>query len=88
MVSYKDRGAALDMQFRDFVYSGNGIFYPIIVVNGKVVGKWNREIKKDKVKIGTDLFIRLNKTQYNSIAKEANKFAKFIGKTAVQVSNK
>ena len=88
MVAYKDRSASLDTKHKDFVYSGNGIFYPIIVVNGKVVGKWRREIKKDKVKIRTNLFIQLNKAQYNSIAREAEKFAKFIDKTVIPISLK
>ena len=29
--------------------SGNGIFKPIIVVNGKVKGIWKRSFKKDKI---------------------------------------
>ncbi len=80
MVAYRDRSAALDPKHKDFVYSGNGIFYPVILYNGKVVGKWGREIKKDKVAVGTTEFIPLNKTQHNSIAKEIMRYCKFIGK--------
>ena len=53
MVSYKDRSASLTPKFLEHVDFGHGIFKPIIVVNGKVIGIWSREIKKDRIMFKT-----------------------------------
>jgi hypothetical protein len=36
--------------------SSNGLFHPVIVVNGQVVGLWKRTVKKNKVLVETDFF--------------------------------
>lgn len=56
MVSYKDRTASLSADNHTTAITGNGIFKPIIVVNGKVEGVWKRSLQKDKVKVETDFF--------------------------------
>lgn len=63
-VSYKDRSAVLQPDFTRDVITVNGIFKPMLVDNGQVVGYWKRELRKDKVllamrllktNVGTDL---------------------------------
>lgn len=56
MVSYKDRTASLSSDNHTTAITGNGIFKPIVVVNGKVEGTWKRSIKKEKVVVETALF--------------------------------
>lgn len=51
MVAYTDRSAALDPAFGKDTITANGIFKPVIVVNGKVTGLWKRTVKKDRVAI-------------------------------------
>lgn len=41
LVGYKDRSAALPAQHNRSVITVNGIFRPVIVRNGKVVGQWS-----------------------------------------------
>jgi hypothetical protein len=48
LISYKDRLASLPHENHHKAVSNNGIFYPIIVVNGRVTGTWKRMIKKGK----------------------------------------
>ncbi|MGH9937628.1 MAG: DNA glycosylase AlkZ-like family protein, partial [Blastocatellia bacterium] len=50
-VAYKDRGAVLDPKYTKQANSGNGIIYPTIVVDGRVVGTWKRTLKKDALVI-------------------------------------
>ncbi|HEY8399837.1 MAG TPA: winged helix DNA-binding domain-containing protein [Cytophagaceae bacterium] len=51
LISYKDRSASLAPDHQKKTISNNGIFYPVIVVNGQVEALWKRTIKKDKVVI-------------------------------------
>lgn len=56
MVSYKNRAASLDTSLQPAAITANGIFKPIIVINGKVEGLWSRTIQKEKVAIETIFF--------------------------------
>jgi Winged helix DNA-binding domain len=51
MVSYTDRSAALDPRFAKQAISSNGIFTPIIVHHGQVIGIWKRKMKPKYVEI-------------------------------------
>jgi Winged helix DNA-binding domain len=56
MVSYKDRTASLSAAHQANAISSNGIFKPIVVVNGQVKGVWKRTLKKETVEVETTLF--------------------------------
>lgn len=56
LISYKNRTASLLLENHKKTVSNNGIFYPIIVLNGKVEGLWKRTFKKETVIIETDFF--------------------------------
>ena len=51
MVSYADRSAALHTDFTRQAITANGIFSPIIVHHGKVIGLWKRKVKPKWVEI-------------------------------------
>jgi hypothetical protein len=47
MLGYKDRSLMLDDEHKQaIVPGGNGVFQPTIVVGGRVVGTWRREVKR------------------------------------------
>lgn len=77
MVSYKDRSAALDPRFSRMALTGNGIFYPVVVVNGKIKGVWKRSVVKNKVHITTEFFTR-EKIPGSALRKAAQRFAGFL----------
>jgi hypothetical protein len=56
LISYRDRSAILQVYENGRVVSKNGIFYPTIVLNGKVAGIWKRSIKKDLAVLELDPF--------------------------------
>jgi hypothetical protein len=57
LLGYKDRTAVLDVNhFQRIVPGSNGVFKPIIVTNGQVVGAWQRKIKPKAVGISLDYF--------------------------------
>jgi hypothetical protein len=80
IISYKDRSASLPFANHNKTVSNNGIFRPVIVVNGQVSGIWKRTIKKDKVIVETDLFAQPDKTTKNLIEKASIQFGGFLEK--------
>lgn len=48
-VSYKDRRAVFEPRFQSEVITKNGIFKPMIVANGCVIGVWKRTVRKNTV---------------------------------------
>jgi hypothetical protein len=56
MVGYKDRSASLETKYVRATITVNGIFKPVIVVNGKVIGNWKRLVQKGKLHIETSFF--------------------------------
>jgi len=60
LLGYKERGAVISPDHaRRVVPGGNGVFYPIIVQNGQVVGTWKRALKKKGIEITLDPFLPL-----------------------------
>ena len=82
IISYKDRSASLPFENHSTAVSNNGIFRPIIVVNGQVTGIWKRTIKKDKVIVETEHFNQPNKITMELIEKAAQQYGDFLGKKA------
>lgn len=85
MVSYKDRSASLDSEFASQTNTGNGIFKPIIVVNGKVAGIWKRSFKKDSVIIEKFLFSDLTEAENEDFKLKAEKYSNYEGKILKQL---
>ncbi|NVO11843.1 MAG: winged helix DNA-binding domain-containing protein [Bacteroidales bacterium] len=80
LISYKDRSASLPSENFKKAVSDNGIFRPIIVVNGQIIGIWKRTIKGEKIIVETDLFRPQSKSIKNLIEKKAIAFGNFLGK--------
>ena len=77
-VAYKDRSAVLDPTYAKQANSGNGIFYPTIVVDGQVVGTWKRTLKKDSLVVTPSPFANLKRAETRAIAEVANRYGKFL----------
>ncbi len=86
LVAYRDRSAALDAHGHALVVpGGNGIFNPIIVIDGRVVGTWKRTIKTDSVVMTFSPFTSFSDEQIRAITAAAERYGRFVGKTAVVV---
>jgi hypothetical protein len=82
-VAYKDRSAVLDTIYPKQANSGNGIFYPTIVVDGRVVGTWKRTLKKDSLAISLNPFAKLKRAETQAIAEAAGRYGKFLGASVI-----
>jgi hypothetical protein len=84
LVAYRDRSAALDPQYNNLIVpGGNGIFNPIVVIGGRVVGTWKRVFKGDSVVITFSPFEAFSKAQASAIEPVAERYSQFVGKRAV-----
>ncbi|MGH9751190.1 MAG: winged helix DNA-binding domain-containing protein [Blastocatellia bacterium] len=82
-VAYKDRSAVLDPAYTKQANSGNGILYPAIVVDGKVVGTWKRMLNKDALAITPSPFAKLKRAETSALAEAASCYGKFLGASVV-----
>jgi hypothetical protein len=84
LVGYRDRSAALDAQHNELIVpGGNGMFNPIVVIGGRVVGTWKRVFKKDNVVLTFNPFTTFSESQAGAIAAAAQRYARFVGKRAI-----
>jgi hypothetical protein len=80
MISYKDRSAIILFVDHRKTISSNGIFHPLIVENGIIIGVWKRTIRKDKILVEAETFKPLNKKIKEYIEIEAIRYGNFLGK--------
>jgi hypothetical protein len=78
-VGYADRSAALHPAHAKHVPAGFGIFPAPIVVRGRIVGSWTRELKKEAVRVRVTPLKRFGREDLKSIAQAAERYAAFLG---------
>lgn len=84
-VAYRDRGAVLDSSHAPLVNAGGGVLSPVVVVGGRVVGTWKRELKRDSVIISTNLFAALRASGRRAVEEAARRYGEFLGLPAALV---
>jgi hypothetical protein len=83
-VSYKDRSAVFNPIWHKEAITSNGIFKPIIVKNGHVIGIWKRSFQKNKVLIEPQFFDKNIALSVEIIEKAIHPFGVFLD-MAVQI---
>lgn len=79
LIGYKDRSEVLKHElFGEIVPSKNGMFSPIIVVDGKVTGIWKPTMRKNGVDLDLNFFIPFS-YEKELIYQEANRYSDFMG---------
>ncbi|WP_353482048.1 winged helix DNA-binding domain-containing protein [Haliscomenobacter sp.] len=78
-VSYKDRSTVFESKWHKEAITSNGIFKPIIVVDGLVVGTWKRTVQKNKVVIEPTFFDPKDKLAIEVMEKATAAFGTFLG---------
>jgi hypothetical protein len=80
LISYKDRSASLSLDSHINVVSNNGIFRPVILLNGRVIGIWKRVTAKNSIIIETVYFNSPEKKTRESVEGEFIHLERFLGK--------
>lgn len=91
LVSYADREAMLGNPQMQRALNGtnktgkaaiihsNGIFVPVIIADGEVVGAWSRKIVKEKMTITLKQYAKLDKDGIREAKEEAERYGSFFG---------
>jgi hypothetical protein len=80
IISYKDRTASLALAHQPTAFTSNGIFKPVLLVDGNAIGIWNRTIKKEVLTIETHFFKTPAKSARLLLEKEAITYGLFLNK--------
>ena len=79
MLGYKDRGAMLAPEHADKIVPGaNGVFRPIVVVDGQIVGTWARSARATSLTISLAPFAAAPKLA-DQAKPEARRYRDFLG---------
>jgi hypothetical protein len=81
LVAYANRDAVLDPAQAKRLNAGGGLLAPSVLVGGRVVGIWRRELLRDTVAISMDCFESTSATTKRAIRDAARRYASFIGLT-------
>ena len=79
-LGYRDRSAVLDPAYDSRVVSHNGVFRPIIVVDGQVAGIWKQEAKRDAITLALQPFLTLGASERRALDAAAQQYAAYLGR--------
>jgi hypothetical protein len=80
LIAYRDRDASLDPAFSGRVNPGaNGIFQPIVVVDGRVIGTWRRTRKTRRIELAVSPFEPWTPGLPTGLAPAAETYGRFLG---------
>jgi len=80
LISYKTRSVSMAENAEEKAISNNGLFRPVVVVDGQVAGTWKRSKQHSKVNIEVQFFTKPNKTVAKQTEQAAHRYADFLGK--------
>lgn len=80
LLGYRSRDAVVTPEHLDAVVPGrNGMFKPIVVVEGEVVGTWSRKMTAKKVTVTLEPFDRLGDGALEGLTRRAEEYGAFLG---------
>lgn len=82
LISYKNRSAVITADDHKKAISDNGVFKPVVLVNGQISGLWKRTLKKDKIIIETDHFRVHDKAEEHLMVKAVDWLGRYSEKKA------
>ena len=79
LVGYRDRSAALEPHHANQVVpGGNGIFLPIVVQKGRVIGTWRRALQRNRVLVSASTFTPRSQLQKQAFVRAAKAYGQFL----------
>jgi hypothetical protein len=77
-VGYRDRDDILDPRQATRVNAGGGVLRPVVVIDGAVVGTWQRTLGKSRVTVTPTWFRRLDGAESKAVADAIARYARFL----------
>jgi hypothetical protein len=79
LVAYRNRTAVLDPAYNmRVVPGGNGVFNPIVVIDGRVRGTWKRTLKRNQVLITVSAFEPVHPAQRAALEPAVERYGAFL----------
>lgn len=86
LLGYRSRDAVITREHFDAVVPGrNGMFKPIIVIDGEIVGIWSRTASSKKVTVTLEPFGRLTAAAREGLERRVEEYGAFLGLQPVMV---
>ncbi len=79
IIAYKDRSATMIPERFQKVVSNNGVFRPVILINGRVLGIWKRVLSKNRLLVEVEPFEVLSSEIKEKLEKEYAVYGQFLG---------
>ena len=77
LISYKDRTDVLNKEYQHKAFNSFGIFRPVILYNGQIVGNWNKVIQKQTTHIEMNWFKKNTKIKKELLSLAERKYLTF-----------
>ena len=79
LLGYKDRSAVLEPAHAPrLAPGGNGVFAPMLVVDGAIAGTWKRTIKRDGIELSLSPFFPIGNLR-ERVGEAARRYGEFVG---------
>lgn len=87
ILGYENRNDVLHdpSHFLRIVPGGNGVFYPTVVVDGRVIGTWKRVMKRDRMIVQVNAFVPFTPEMQEQVLPAARRCAAFYRAESVEV---
>jgi hypothetical protein len=79
IIAYKDRTAVIAAEYQAGAFTKNGIFFPVVLHNGKAVGVWNKSVKNNELTLTYDWFDDRYVAPQSLLEKAENRYRIFNG---------
>lgn len=78
LLGYKDRTDVLPKEHYPKAFTNNGLFFPIILHNGQVIGNWDRSARKKGIELPHSWFISDVCVDEDMLNEAKQKYVKFL----------
>ena len=79
VLGYKARDLFLNPKFDTKAVSNNGVFRPVIVIDGQILGTWKHKVKRHSRSISLNSFKSMTGTQIKALEEAIDQYAAFVG---------
>ncbi|HLN54012.1 MAG TPA: winged helix DNA-binding domain-containing protein [Lentimicrobium sp.] len=85
IIAYKDRSAVITYENHGMAVSSNGVFRPVIVYDGQVIGLWTKTSKKETLIVSVKWFVKPAKPILEKLKESAYAYARFLGLKSIEI---
>ncbi len=79
LVGYADRSEQLDPALARRVNAGGGMLSPVVLIGGRVAGRWSRTLKPSGVQVVIEPFREWTQSEATAVERAASRYAEFLG---------